>query len=441
MSVRETISTGQLEKYNEFVTPMKKLRKKSGKATLIFFLVCVVIGLVIGFCGPLLMDMGVLKINIRPPFALKKKFLFLYLLLLVVLYYVVCMLHTIIHEGGHLVFGLLSGYRFLSFRICSFTIVKKDGKLSCKKIKIPGTLGQCLMIPPEWNEEKHYPYVWYNLGGGLFNFIFSALSVPLFFLHSPLWSWIAGVFIFAGVIFGVCNVVPMTLGIPNDGKNCLLCARDKKNQRAFYLQLKLNSMMSEGVLLDEIPEELLSVDEEDSVNALTLFLYMIKLFKRISEGKEEEAEACLVKMEQSMSELPTGFANAVDAERFYSLIVNDGPLEKIAAYYAVLQPVLIQQAKDLSVLRIKYFYYRLLNEEDRERIEWMIRSKKGKLPKRLPKQKPVTAEEIYEEMEKAYKKYPVIGEAEFYMKAVRTLKERMQSETSEDSSVSDETIS
>ena len=59
------------------------------------------------------------------------------------------------------------------------------------------------------------------------------------------------------------------------------------------------------------------------------------------------------------------------------------------------------------------------------------------LPKRLPKQKPVTADGIYEEMEKAYKKFPVIGEAEFYMTVVRRLKERMQSETSEDSAVSE----
>ena len=33
------------------------------------------------------------------------------------------LLHVIIHEAGHLVFGLLSGYRFVSFRIFSLTLV------------------------------------------------------------------------------------------------------------------------------------------------------------------------------------------------------------------------------------------------------------------------------------------------------------------------------
>ena len=33
-------------------------------------------------------------------------------------------IQIIFHEAGHLVFGLLSGYRFVSFRVGSFTIVK-----------------------------------------------------------------------------------------------------------------------------------------------------------------------------------------------------------------------------------------------------------------------------------------------------------------------------
>ena len=39
-------------------------------------------------------------------------------------------LHIIIHEGGHLVFGLRSGYQFVSFRIGSLILYKEDGKLT-----------------------------------------------------------------------------------------------------------------------------------------------------------------------------------------------------------------------------------------------------------------------------------------------------------------------
>ena len=37
--------------------------------------------------------------------------------------------NIIVHEGGHLVCGLLSGYGFSSFRIGSLMLVKIDGKL------------------------------------------------------------------------------------------------------------------------------------------------------------------------------------------------------------------------------------------------------------------------------------------------------------------------
>ncbi|MBQ3106858.1 MAG: hypothetical protein IJC51_05275, partial [Eggerthellaceae bacterium] len=39
---------------------------------------------------------------------------------------VAIVLQTIIHEAGHLVFGLVSGYRFSSFRIGSFMWMKTD---------------------------------------------------------------------------------------------------------------------------------------------------------------------------------------------------------------------------------------------------------------------------------------------------------------------------
>ena len=62
--------------------------------------------------------------------------------------------HVIIHEGGHLVCGLISGWKYLSFRVGNLTLVKQDGKLKCKKTTVAGTGGQCLMIPPQCEPEN-----------------------------------------------------------------------------------------------------------------------------------------------------------------------------------------------------------------------------------------------------------------------------------------------
>ncbi len=438
MSVKESITPELLARYQELVEPKKKLRKKASRAVVLMFVIGVVLGLAAATVL-ILMDEGIIQFEIQPPFPVEKKLTFIYPLAFLLVYYITMVLHTVIHEGGHLIFGLLTGYRFLSFRVFSFTIIKKDGKLMRKKIKVSGTMGQCLMYPPEWKENEEYPYVWYNMGGGVLNLVFCALSVPLFFLHSPLVAWIAGIFIFTGIIFGISNLIPMSLGIPNDGKNCLMCAKTRDNQKAEYAQLKINAMLSDGAMITDIPEELLCVGEEQPINALTAFLCLMKLHKHWALGEEEKAEACLAELEASVDKLPVAFANSFDLERVYLLLLQNAPAEEIAAYYAVLQPVFMQ-VKDISVLRIKYAYHLLLNEEERETVEWLVRSKKGKLPKKLPKQKkPVTAEMIYAEMEKAYAKHPVIGEAELHMGLVRDLVKRVTVEAVEEKEASAET--
>ena len=51
------------------------------------------------------------------------------MLLLFLFMYGAMLIQIIIHEAGHLVFGLATGYKFSSFRIYSWMWVKEDGKL------------------------------------------------------------------------------------------------------------------------------------------------------------------------------------------------------------------------------------------------------------------------------------------------------------------------
>ena len=374
------------------------------------------LGGLVGFWGCMLGDK--FDLSVLEPFPVPNGLEVLYVVVALVLYLVTTVLHTIIHEGGHLVFGLLSGYEFLSFRVLSFTIVKKDGKLAAKKMKVPGTLGQCLMYPPQWKDGEKFPYLAYNLGGGLFNIIFSLMAVPLFFTGSALWAWVAGFFIFTGVTFAVTNLIPMTVGIPNDGKNVKDCRKSLMAQKALYLQLKMNADLSDSVRLKELPLEMLQIErkEESEKSGLVVALRMYEIYWYMEKGMDEEAKALLTEMEAKKEGMATLFLNAFELIRLYYLLFEKTPLEKIAAYYNGLRPV-FQQNADLSVLFVKYAYYRLLTDEEREKVEWLsLTDKKGKLPKKLPKvKKPVTAESIYEQIQKSAAAYPVVGEAQLYL--------------------------
>ena len=67
----------------------------------------------------------------------------------IILICVVCFLQLIIHEGGHLVAGLLTGYRFVSFRVLNWLLIRKDGRLQWRNFELAGTGGQCLLAPPD----------------------------------------------------------------------------------------------------------------------------------------------------------------------------------------------------------------------------------------------------------------------------------------------------
>lgn len=57
---------------------------------------------------------------------------FLFMALLFVGMYVAFFLQILIHEAGHLIFGLLTGYQFRSFDIGGFTWVKEGEKSAFK---------------------------------------------------------------------------------------------------------------------------------------------------------------------------------------------------------------------------------------------------------------------------------------------------------------------
>lgn len=59
-----------------------------------------------------------------------------------------------------------------SWAVSGLLLAKNDVDIELMDT-LAGTGGQCLMSPPEYNGGS-YPYVWYNLGGVLVNFLLAA---------------------------------------------------------------------------------------------------------------------------------------------------------------------------------------------------------------------------------------------------------------------------
>lgn len=165
-------------------------------------------------------------------------------------------LNVIIHEGGHLLFGLMTGYKFSSFRIWSFMLVKQNGKIKLRRFKLMGTGGQCLMTPPEHNKKSGL--ILFNLGGVLLNFVALTLSITMYLLL-PRILFLSALLIFTAlfsVITMLSNGIPLNVGgIANDGMNALHLSNDPVAAEAFHKQLLMSAAQTEGKRISEMPDE------------------------------------------------------------------------------------------------------------------------------------------------------------------------------------------
>lgn len=174
----------------------------------------------------------------------------------------------VVHESGHLLFGLMSGYKFVSFNVLGFVWHRDDqGKLRVGRIQIAGAGGQCLMAPPVYNGGD-FPFTLYNLGGVLINLITAALCALLAWLipSAPV-RILLMMQTLVGVGFAILNGLPIPVAaIQNDGKNLLCIRRDAHARRAFWVQMSLAAALSEGQRLKDLPEDWFAAFPEETLD-------------------------------------------------------------------------------------------------------------------------------------------------------------------------------
>lgn len=159
-----------------------------------------------------------------------------YILLAVVLWLSASALHLAIHEIGHLVGGLISGYNLVFFSIGSVKLSYSQKKKFTVSIgKSHG--GQCIMEPRN-TEICHY--LCYNLGGVFANLLLAlaAGGLLLFDLHCANLLFINIVCVGTQKIF--MNSIPSNKnGAPNDAFVVKLLSHNEHTQRDYCMYLKL----------------------------------------------------------------------------------------------------------------------------------------------------------------------------------------------------------
>ena len=283
--------------------------------------------------------------------------------------YLTVMIHIVLHEAGHLIFGLMSGYQFSSFRIGSHMLMKENGKLVHRKIKIAGTGGQCLMIPPEMVDGK-FPVVLYNLGGSIVNLVVAALMIPVFVAvdKSSVFALFFFLFIALGAITGLSNGIPMrTKTVDNDGYNAISLGKSREAMRAFWIQMKTNEQLTKGIRTKDMPEEWFEVPSDDAMkNPMVATIGVYAASRMMDQHRFEEAGKLidhLLKIETGMVAL---HRNLMICDQIYLELIGQNRSDRVEVLYTKELKKFMKAMKTFpSVLRLEYAY-RSLAEHDPE---------------------------------------------------------------------------
>ncbi len=141
------------------------------------------------------------------------------------LYAIVQYTSIILHEVGHLIFGLKSKLKFLSFNIRGFSIVKKNKKLVIEKKALTKDIGgYCNMQFLDSVKYSNKDVVLYFYGGIIINIVLALLFLFIFLLcaneYIKLLSLLYAIYNFYLAIY---NSIPYSniVGISTDMKHII----------------------------------------------------------------------------------------------------------------------------------------------------------------------------------------------------------------------------
>lgn len=310
----------------------------------------------------------------------------------------------IVHEFGHLLFGLLTGYKFVSFRVGNAMLIKKNGKFRFANRHLPGTGGQCLMAPPEYHQGD-FPFVLYNLGGVLLNTLVSLSTLWIVNENLPLFLNILLVgFALGGLVVAITNGFPMVVGgIPNDGHNIQSMQKDNKIKQAFWIQLAVNDALTQGKRPKDIPLTDFVIDSPDKLkNPLMTSVQLLKYNHYLDQMAFEKAHACLDEFTPYTEEIVSLYQNEIKLEALFLELIGEN------------RPKIVRNFYDESLIQ----YIQMTPN-------WLNRKRMLMAYEWFQKNDPKKALTYYQELQELVKKHPLDGEASMEIELANWVKDKM----------------
>ena len=262
------------------------------------------------------------------------------------------------------------------------------------------------MNPPDMDGEGNYPYILYNLGGGVLNLL--AATIVLFLSRYFPWNiaclLLADIFIFIGYLLGIINLLPLKMdGIANDGYNIYMLLKDSSSKKYFHRSLRIHAQQARGLRLGEMGFENFELEAGDDILNPLIGSVKVNEFSYYIDKKDFERARKLGYQLVETGGLLELHSRLIKSELIYLELIEGG-MDKAKTLYSGEMAKFLKTMKGMSpsAWRVEYGYHLLVEENIKK------------------------AERELEGFYKALEKSPYKGEIELEKELVKILETRIE---------------
>ena len=293
---------------------------------------------------------------------------------------------VIVHEFGHLIFGLLTGYKFAAIGFAHHLFLRRDGRMRRFVYKLPGALGFCAMEVPDMKDGS-FPFVLYLLGGVLCNAFFALICIfafafdigsgILFFPHAFL------LFAFVNAYLAIVSILPIkTKFLNTDGKQLFDLLKHKNIRKSFWICEKISAAQYRGVKFEDIPSEWFN-ETDDTQSVYAASIRAVRFLAR-TETDEPKEVCALIEKELSENHALSGRSKALlICMRIYYESIGERDAGTLKKLITQTQIDFMKRIKNMpSAIQSEYAYTLLVEKDVREASR--IKARLEKISKKYP---------------------------------------------------------
>ena len=301
-------------------------------------------------------------------------------------YYLSLASAVIVHEFGHLIFGLLTGYTFAAIGFGHHLFLRRDGRMRRFVYKLPGALGFCAMEVPDM-KDGGFPFALYLSGGTFGNAFFALVCIfafafgigngVLFFPHAFLFP------AFVNAYLAIVSILPIkTKFLNTDGKQLFDLLKHKNIRKSFWACEKISAAQYRGVKFEDIPSEWFN-ETDDTQSVYAASIRAVRFLAR-TETDEPKEVCALIEKELSENHALSGRSKALlICMRIYYESIGERDAGTLKKLITQTQIDFMKRMKNVpSVIQTEYAYALLVEKDVREASR--IKARLEKISKKYP---------------------------------------------------------